>query len=411
MSVASPATAPRVPRRAWIAVLGLALLARLVVVALVPPVIVWPDGREYDAVARDLVERGTYGTQTLRPPGYPTLIAGVYSVFGTDLRTLRAVEAVLGTAAVAVVGAVGVAAFGAPAGWLAAALMALHPILVFLPSTQYSENTLVLLLALAFGAVVAAWRRGGLAWWALAGALFGLAALVRPNTVVLLPGLALGLLPVLRRERRPWAVPALVAALALVAVVTPWVVRNHAVHGRWFFIATGGGRQFWVGNNFRATGETRAPTQWNAAERDSLHRLPDEIERERWHYREGMRFVRAEPGRAAWLYLVRLGNLFALWPETFSRTAYVSVWSRWAQGLASVVLFAGVALALARRRSDPAVAPLIGAIVSFALVNALFFTVLRYRMAFEPCLLWLAGAGWASLARAGAWGGRAGVSR
>ena len=124
-----------------------------------------------------------------------------------------------------------------------------------------------------------------------------------------------------------------------------------------------------------------------------------------------MRSVRADPARAARLYVARLGNLFALWPETHSRTAYVGVWSRWAQGTASVVIFAGVLLALTRRRFEPAVWILFGAVVSFALVNAAFFTVLRYRMAFEPCLLWLAGAGWTSLAGVAGLGRRIGVSR
>jgi hypothetical protein len=35
--------------------------------------------------------------------------------------------------------------------------------------------------------------------------------------------------------------------------------------------------------------------------------------------------------------------------------------------------------------------------LSAALANAVFFTVMRYRLAFEPCLLWMAGAGWAPL--------------
>lgn len=397
--------------RPWIVVLASALLIRTAIVALTPRVIEWPDGREYEAVARSLVEQGTYGEQTLRPPGYPTLIAAVYAVFGPSLMALRLVEALLGTAAVGVVGAVGVSLFGPTAGLIAAGLMTLHPVLAFLPATQYSENTLVLVLALAFAAAFAAWRRGGRWPWSAAGILFGLAALIRPNTVVLLPGLALGLVPALRRAGRGWIGPALVAVAALALTVAPWVVRSHRVHGKWFFVATGGGRQFWLGNNARTTGDTRAPALWNAAELESLRALPDEIERERWFYREGMRAVQAEPGRAARLYLVRLGNLFALWPETHSRTAYVGVWSRAAQGLASAVIFAGVVLALLRRRSDPAVWPLVGAVVGFALVNAVFFTVLRYRMAFEPCLLWLAGAGWASLDRVAALGRRIGVSR
>ena len=392
MTASGPAPGPRVPRGPWLAIVGAALLARLAFALLMPPRILWPDGLEYEAVARSLLLHGTYGLQTLRPPGYPTLIAGVYALFGENLLALRVVEALMGAASVAIVGLAGAATFGRSAGLLAATLMALHPVLAFLPSTQYSENTLVLVLAAAFASAFAAWRRGALGWWALAGALFGIGALVRPTTVFLLPGLGLGLVLLLRRERRGIQ-PVVVALVALVTIVAPWVVRSHRVHGQWFFVATGGGRQFWVGNNARATAETSSPTQWNAAERESLASYPDEIARERWHYREGLRFVRAEPVRAAGLYLKEITNLFALWPETFSRAVAIGGLGRWAQGAATLTIFAGALLALARLRAEPLLVPLWLAIASFTLASAAFFTVMRYRMVIEPCLLWLAGFG------------------
>jgi 4-amino-4-deoxy-L-arabinose transferase-like glycosyltransferase len=389
---------PRGPAGPWIAILALALLARLALVALAPPRILWPDGLEYQAVARSLLEHGTYGLQTLRPPGYPTLIAGVYAVFGENLLALRLVEAVLGAASVALLGIVGAATFGNTAGFIAGALMALHPVLAFLPSTQYSENTLVLVLVAALAAVFSAWRRGGPWRWALAGGLFGVAALVRPTTVFMLPGLGLGLLLAMRGGARSRILTMLVAVPALLVTVAPWIVRGHRVQGEWYFIASGGGRQFWVGNNARATAETSSPTQWNAAERESLFSYSSDIARERWHYREGLRFVRAEPARAARLYLKEITNLFALWPETFSRAVSTGQWGRWAQGIMSLTIFVGAAIALARMRAHPLAWPLFGAVVSFALASAAFFTVMRYRMVIEPCLLWLAGVGWASTA-------------
>lgn len=393
MTDSGAAAGSRIPRGPWLAVLGAALLTRVTFALVLPRTIAWSDARQFEEIGRSLLEHGTYGLQTLRPPGYPTLIAGVYALFGPSLLALRLVEAALGTLSVAVAGRVGAGLFGPRAGLIAAGLMALHPVLAFLPSTQYSENTLVLVLTLAFGATFAAWKRDGIGRWALAGALFGLAVLVRPNSVMLLPGLGIGLLFALRRAGRGWIAPALAAGAALVITVSPWMVRCHRVHGYWYFVATGGGRQFWLGNNPRATGLTTSATWFTDAETDSLARLPDEIARERWLYRRGMEFIRDEPGRAARLYLVKLGNLFALWPETYSRT-FVNRWSRWSQGLASTVIFAGALLALRRWRADPALWPLAGAVVSFALVNAVFFTVMRYRISFEPCLLWMAGAGW-----------------
>ena len=384
------------PGWTWTAVLTLALLVRLVIVAVAPREIQWPDGREFSAIARSLCEHHGYGMQTLRPPGYPTLMALVQGLLGPDLVRLRVVEALLGTLSVGVLGAVGASLFGGPAGLLAAAIAAVNPVLALLPSTQYAENTLVLLVTLGFAAAFAAWRRGGLARWALAGALFGLGLLTRPNIVTLLPGLALGFALALRRERRSWVLPLLTAGVAALLVVSPWVIRNHRVHHRWFFVATGGGRQFWLGNNVAATGATGSFTPFGPELLDELARLPDEVTRERLLYQRGMEFVREHPGRAAWLYVVKLGNLFALYPEPHSRSAFLTPWSRLCESLASAVIFLGALLALSRLRRTPALWPMVGGIVTFALANAVFFTVMRYRMAFEPCLLWMAGLGWAA---------------
>ncbi len=383
------------PRWAWGAVLAVALGARLGLALAVPREIVWPDGREFEAIARSLLEHHTYGLQTLRPPGYPTFIAAVYGVFGPDLLALRLVEAFAGTLSVALIGAIGVFLFGPAAGLVAAALAAIHPVLAFLPSTQFSENILVFVSTLAFGAVFSAWRRGGLARWALAGALFGFSVLVRPNTALLLPGLGLGFALAMHRERRPWLAPALACGLAMALTLAPWVVRNHRVHHRWYFVSTGGGRQFWFGNNPAASGVTTSLTPPDSAMRTEMGLLPDDAARERYLYRRGMAFIREHPGHAFRLYLVKLGNLFALFPETYSRTAFLTPRSKVAQAAASLVVFLGALLALRRLRRTPALWPMVGAIASFALTNAVFFTVMRYRMAFEPCLLWMAGAGWA----------------
>lgn len=383
-------------RIAW-ALIGLALGLRLAVVAIAPRTILWPDGLEFEAIGRNLLLHGSYGLQTLRPPGYPTLIAIVYRIFGPHLLALRLIEVVLGTVSVAVIGFVGRRLFGVTAGLIALALAAIHPVLALLPATQFSENLLVLVLVLALAAAFSAWRERSLARWALAGVCFGLAVLVRPNAVLLLPGLAVGFAFALRRERRPWIGAALACAAALVLTVSPWIVRNHAVHHRWYFVATGGGRQFWFGNNERASGASGSLTLPDSTMRVAMSTMPDDAARERYLYGQGLRFVRTHPGRATQLYLIKLGNLFALFPETYSRTAFLNPLSRAAQGLASVVIFLGALLALGRLTRSPAMWPMVGAVISFALANAVFFTVMRYRLAFEPCLLWMAGAGWAPL--------------
>jgi 4-amino-4-deoxy-L-arabinose transferase-like glycosyltransferase len=395
-----PSAAPRrepIPPGVWFVIAAVALLARLVFVAATPPSVMWLDAREFEAIARSLLEHGSYGLQTARPPGYPTFIAAVYAVFGKQLLTLRIVEALLSTLATILIGLIGARAFGRTAGLISAAFAALHPVLAFLPSTQFSENLLVFMIVLALGAALEAQRRDGLWRWAVAGAGWGIALLIRPNAASMLPGLALGLALARRRAGRDWLRPALVCGATLALTLAPWIVRNHRVHGEWFFVSTGGGRQFWLGNNPRADADTRTSLWFDPEMQQIINHLPSERARERYLYGEGMKFVRANPGRAALLYLGELRNMFALYPEPYSQSR-VNRWSRLAQGLASLVIFAGALLALARARREGAPWPLAGAIVTYSLVSACFFTVMRYRMAIEPCLLLLAGSGWAAAA-------------
>jgi 4-amino-4-deoxy-L-arabinose transferase-like glycosyltransferase len=383
-------------RGTWIAVLAVALIARLVFVIVVPRVIVWADAREYDELARWLVDRGTYGPQALRAPGYPTLMAAVYLIFGKSLLALRLVEAVLGTVAVGIVGAIGSRLFGRRAGLIAAALMALHPVLAFLPSTQYSENTVVLAIALALGAAFEAWRKDSWWRWAAAGVFLGAATLVRPNAILVWPGLAFGFMVALLHQRRGWFLPLLVTSLALVLTILPWTLRNHQVHGRWFFVATGGGRSLWLGNNPWTECVTWASVQPDSATQADIRRMPDGFALDRYYQLKGVEFIREHPAQAARLYWVKLGNLFALYPEPYTRN-FMSAWVRWAQGLASVTIYIGALLAFRRWRAEPALWPLTASIVTFSLVNALYYSVLRYRMVVEPCLLLMAGLGWASI--------------
>jgi hypothetical protein len=105
------------------------------------------------------------------------------------------------------------------------------------------------------------------------------------------------------------------------------------------------------------------------------------------------------PVRTARLYLAHPGNLFGLYPHTISRT-FLNTRGRAAQGIASLVLFLGAVLSLARwRREQPRLWPLALSIASFPLGNSILFTDMRYRTAFEPCLLSMAGLGWANVLR------------
>jgi 4-amino-4-deoxy-L-arabinose transferase-like glycosyltransferase len=396
-------TAAPSDRLAFIGLLLVALVVRLGFVAVMPREILWPDGREYVEVAHSLLAGRGYGLQTVRPPGYPTFIAAVWALTGPHLIALRVVEAVLSVVTAALIGLLGMRGFGRSAGLVAMTLAALHPVLAFLPATEYSESFVVLVCVGAYTAFFAALNRprGDTPAWVTAGALLGIAMLTRPNVVALVPGLLSGVAIALRRVRRRIVRPVLLVLVTMALVVTPWTVRNHRVHGHWFFIATGGGHSLWLGSNDRTTGRAGSIMVPDSALDAELMRLPDEVTRDRRLGQLGIEWMKADPARALRMYAVRMSSLWALYPDTYTHNRFTNDAARWAQGLISVIVFMGALLALVRARDEPWVPPMIGAIVSFSLVNALFFMVLRYRMPFEPLLLLLAGLGWSRMGAPG----------
>ena len=377
----------------WILILLVALAARLAFVIALPPNFVFSDTRDYDQIARWLLDQHTFGHVPLRAPGYPAFMALVYAVSGRSVTALRCVEAVLGTLSVGLIARLGVRLFGRPSGLIAGAIAAVHPVMAFLPSAIYTENLLVFLLVVALSFAFDALDRPGLWRWAASGAWIGLAMLVRPNVIALLPGLALGFTLLAWRARRALLRPLLATGAAVLLTVLPWLVRNHQVYGRWFYICTGGGRQFYLGNNPLATGETWIHPDPDPETAAALARLPDAFARDHYLYQESWRFIREHPARAAQLYLIELGNLYALHPETVTRTL-MNRWSRATQTVASLVVFAGALMSLARWRTAPPLWPLALSALTFSLANALVYSSMRYRMVFEPCLILMAGLGW-----------------
>ena len=101
-------------------------------------------------MALSLLAHGGYRPlQTLRPPGYPTLMAAVLGGLPPTCSRYGWSKRCSATLAVGIIGAVGASRFGALAGMLSAGLAALNPVLTLLPATQYAENPLLLLIGLA----------------------------------------------------------------------------------------------------------------------------------------------------------------------------------------------------------------------------------------------------------------------
>ena len=135
---------------ALVAVLMLALGLRVAFSFRAPP-FVTNDSLSYLLPAFDLIHSGTFAPILKRPPFYSLFIAGVFSLFGEDLRLLMLVQHLLGVGTVALAFGIGRLLFGAVPGLLAALLTALSgPIIV---TEHYLMSEALFTFLLASGAV------------------------------------------------------------------------------------------------------------------------------------------------------------------------------------------------------------------------------------------------------------------
>lgn len=205
------------------------------------------------------------------PVGYPLSLAAVYRLTGIGLAAGVGFQIGIGTLTCLLLYLLGKRTFGTLIARVASLLLAIYPNHVFFSTLHLTDPLFTLLLIGAFALLLRTLDNHSWGYIA-AGMLLGLAALTRP--AILLFPLLLPLWYVSQGWRRRHALGiSLVVFCSTLATVSPWIIRNHQISGRWSDIATSGGYNFWVGNNPLALGGYRGPknlraTLWDGARYD-----------------------------------------------------------------------------------------------------------------------------------------------
>jgi 4-amino-4-deoxy-L-arabinose transferase-like glycosyltransferase len=262
-----------------------------------------------------------------RAPVYPAFVAAVQMIGGKDavIRNVRIAQSLVGVLAVWIIAMLARRAGGARAALLAAAIAAIEPPLVWTAAFVWSE-TLYSALALATAAVLArpvdgrdprtpraSDLRDGLA----GGALAGLAVLTRPAMLFFL--LLFGIWALARRRLLLFAA----VALASLAVVIPWTVRNYREYHRFVLVASEGGITFWTGNHPLSPGEgdlaANPAIKLDSRRLRAAHPALSEEEMEAVYYREAFAAIRRAPlwwigllARKAFYTVVPIGPSYTL---------------------------------------------------------------------------------------------------
>jgi 4-amino-4-deoxy-L-arabinose transferase-like glycosyltransferase len=334
------------------------------------------------------------------------MLAGVYALFGVTARRFfwaRFVQAVIG-------------AFLAPLTYLlaekllgkgddpesdkkrqrvariAACVVAFYPMLLLYPLALATENLFFPLVLLSLLVTLIAAEKGSLKWFLLAGVLFGLTALTR--SVVSLAGVAAaGWAWFMAKQRKG----ALLLGLAMLATVTPWVIRNSLLYGHFTWIETSMGYNLYIGYHPKSTGTFTVDASFD------LLKILDDDERNQVGVAQTKQFILADPLRVVPLTINRLGYFFGL-----ERRALTYFYSNGFFGyiplpllllIAGVVMlpFVGTSLSacfgLARpwNRADWL---LILFLLAYLLPNVLIMAEERFHMALVPLLAVYAAQAW-----------------
>ena len=351
----------------------------------------WEMGRIGAAIASGRGFSDPFGPPTgptaWEPPLYPYVIAGVFEAFGIYSRAsafvLLALNSIFSVLTCIPIFLIARRVFSEKVAVGAAWTWALLPYVMFWCTKSVWESSLsALLLAVIFWLALTLEDREGFLPWFEFGLLWGVAALCSSSLLSFLP--ASGLWAWYQRAKRQKRSLAgvLLASAVFVACVSPWLVRNYRVFGKFIFVRDNFGAELRLGNGKGANGtwmEYLHPTQDLYALRQ--YRSMGELAYIAMRKQQAMEYIREDYGRFLGLCVKRFVYFWAGAPRPAQD--WWSAQMKNALFLASsVLMFWGLGRALRQRK--------LGAwlffwlVVSYTMIYYVVFAMPRYRHPIEP---------------------------
>jgi tetratricopeptide (TPR) repeat protein len=391
------------------AVFGAAFLVRIAVWLQIRslPIVRSPqlDSFEYVEWARRLASGDfTWPVPPPHGPGYPFFLSLVLKLSGGSLDAAAVVQAALGAVGCVLVARIGRKFFGRQAGLFAGLLLAIEGAAALVDVSLFSEGFLLVLLAAALLRLSPdgpPTLRDAVA----AGAWIGLAALVRPTAVFLLP-VAIGSVFLRRREAPPLRSASggrlsrsLGIAAAAAVIILPVTLQNLRATGAPLLVQGHGGFNFWIGNSPARDGlpSVRPGAGWDRVEGEAVRAgFLTPGEQDRYFVNKTLREIRAAP--LEWLRLLGAKVVWTLQAEevrdpfSFYFFRGEAPLLRFLPGFGALFPLAALGAVAACARS-PRPWVLLGAAAAWIASCALLVTSFRYRLPLVPVAAVFAGAG------------------
>ncbi len=333
---------------------------------------------------------GNTGPTAWEPALYPYLMGGVFKIFGIYTQTsawvLLSINSLFATLTCIPIFLIAYRTFGERMAVWSAYAWALNPYVWYWSVHWIWDTTFTpLVMACLFLIALRLQDWPGLRGWILFGALYGVGALANPTMLAFLPFCGLWIWR--QRFRRGLSSVGGVALSSVVffLVLSPWVVRNYEVFGRFVFLRDDFGLQIRLGNGPYADGMLMPYLQpnLNRLELEKFQRM-GEIAYAESCKRIAFDWIHAHPARFA---VISLKRFFYYWngvPKATNSVAPVDF--RTAPFLATSVL-ALWGLGRAVRQKRPGAWLYAGLALTYPTVYYFVFPHARYRHPIEPELL------------------------
>ena len=361
----------------------------------------WEMGRVARSIALGQGFSNPYGDNTgptaWEPPLYPCLMGGVFKLFGiytyASAWVLLSINSLFSALTCIPIYLIARKTFGKSIALGSVWTWAVLPYVWYWSVHWIWDTTLTpLLLSLIFLIALELEDRAGRLQWVIFGLLWGIGALANPSMLAFLP--FCGLWIWWRRHRHGLASigGVVLSSLVFFAVLSPWLIRNYEVFGRFVFIRDDFGLQFRLGNGKGAEGMLMAYLQpnLNKLEFEKFQRM-GELAYAADCKRLAFEWIRENPGRFAVVSLKRFLFYWSGVPRPSDSRILNNLGNSllWAFFLASsVVALWGLLRALRQKRRGAWL--FAGLVLTYPTTYYFVFPHARYRHPIEPELLILA---------------------
>lgn len=363
------------------------------------------DAWHYDNLAREFLRLGRWPEPGafFQPPAYPFFLAAIYGLFGESATWARLIQAVLGSLSCVLVYALGCQLHCRRTGLIAGLITASYGPLIFFDLDLLAPVLIVFTSTLGMWLLLAGLRREKPLLLIAAGVCLGAAVACWP-----IIGLACGLilmLTVWNVRHRPGKAARLTVLLVLgiTLPILPSFLHNLS-HGEKVLVSTNGGINFYIGNNprWQESVALRPGYPWetivNLPYRLHGPELVEQVGSSKLFTREGLAFIRSQPGRYLRNQLLKLYQLgygyeimrntdlyfFKQYSPVLDALLFSTPWLKFPFGLLLPLALPGIFLSFSRLGRENRYFLAYLATVSAGLL--LFFVTARYRVVLVPVL-------------------------